>query len=58
MQSLWMVAASLFFALMGATAYMTVRSLGQIGEPEWRTVLLFSTTSFIGRDGCGDFGAG
>ena len=38
--------AALFIALlggmMGALAYMTVRSLGRMGEPEWRTVLLFS----------------
>jgi S-adenosylmethionine uptake transporter len=32
---------------MGATAYMTVRSLGRIGEPEWRTVLLFSSSVVI-----------
>lgn len=39
-----------FAALMGlgagclaAIAMMQIRQLGQIGEPEWRTVLLFST---------------
>lgn len=36
--------AGLISGLMGATAYMTVRSLGRIGEPEWRTVLLFSSS--------------
>ena len=33
-----------FFA---ATAYMTVKALGQLGEPEWRTVLLFSCSVVI-----------
>lgn len=34
---------------LGALAYMNVRLLGQAGEPEWRTVLLFSmTTSLTG----------
>ena len=33
---------SLLGGMMGALAYMTVRSLGRMGEPEWRTVMLFS----------------
>ena len=39
--------AGLISGFMGATAYMTVRSLGRIGEPEWRTVLLFSSSVVI-----------
>lgn len=31
----------------GALAYMTVRSLGQLGEPEWRTVMLFSVSVIL-----------
>lgn len=27
---------------LAAVAYMTVRNLGRLGEPEWRTVMLFS----------------
>ena len=33
---------ALLGGMMGALAYMTVRSLGRMGEPEWRTVMLFS----------------
>ena len=32
---------------LAAVAYMTVRSLGQLGEPEWRTVMLFSMSITI-----------
>lgn len=39
--------AALMSGLMGATAYLTVRSLGKLGEPEWRTVLLFSTSVLL-----------
>ena len=33
---------ALLGGMMGALAFMTVRSLGRMGEPEWRTVMLFS----------------
>ncbi|TDR32142.1 DMT family transporter [Hydromonas duriensis] len=36
--------AGLLGGMMAAVAYMTVRSLGQLGEPEWRTVMLFSAS--------------
>jgi S-adenosylmethionine uptake transporter len=32
---------------LGAIAYLNVRLLGQSGEPEWRTVLLFSATTSV-----------
>ena len=31
----------------GALAYLTVRNLGQLGEPEWRTVMLFSVSVIL-----------
>ena len=31
----------------GAMAYLTVRSLGRLGEPEWRTVMLFSISVIL-----------
>ena len=31
----------------GAMAYLTVRNLGQLGEPEWRTVMLFSVSVIL-----------
>lgn len=43
----WALFLGLVSGFMGATAYLTVRSLGKIGEPEWRTVLLFSCTVVI-----------
>ena len=38
---------ALLGGMMGALAYMTVRSLGRMGEPEWRTVMLFSCSVVI-----------
>ncbi len=31
----------------GAMAYLTVRNLGRLGEPEWRTVMLFSVSVIL-----------
>ncbi len=39
----WIVAlAGLFSGILAAVAYWNVRELGQLGEPEWRTVFYFS----------------
>ena len=36
------ILVGLLCGALAAVAYMSVRSLGQLGEPEWRTVMLFS----------------
>lgn len=38
------ILVGLLCGALAAVAYMSVRSLGQLGEPEWRTVMLFSMT--------------
>ncbi|MEP6608200.1 MAG: DMT family transporter [Burkholderiaceae bacterium] len=44
--------AGLFSGIFAAVAYWHVRELGQLGEPEWRTVLYFSMTgSLLGLSG-------
>lgn len=44
--------AGLFSGVFAAVAYWHVRELGQLGEPEWRTVFYFSVTgSLLGLAG-------
>lgn len=45
--SRWAVLIGLLGGAFGAMAYLTVRTLGRLGEPEWRTVLLFSVSVII-----------
>lgn len=39
--------AGLFSGIFAAVAYWNVRELGQLGEPEWRTVFYFSLTGTL-----------
>ncbi len=46
-------AAGLLSSVISAIAYMQVRKLGQLGEPEYRVVFYFSLMSFVaGLAGC------
>jgi S-adenosylmethionine uptake transporter len=40
---LWAVLAGLLAGFFASLAYLQIKKLGQIKEPEWRTVLVFST---------------
>ncbi|TCJ15287.1 DMT family transporter [Parasulfuritortus cantonensis] len=40
--------AGLFSGFMAALAYVHVRQLGKLGEPEWRTVFWFAAVSSLG----------
>ena len=39
--------AGLSAGALGAVAMMQIRQLGRVGEPEWRTVLIFSTAACL-----------
>jgi drug/metabolite transporter (DMT)-like permease len=44
----------LFSGVMAAFAYIHVRQLGRLGEPEWRTVFWFAAVAMTGGAGRGD----
>jgi len=45
----WLAAlVGLASGLLAGVAYLNVRNLGELGEPEWRTVFYFSMTATVG----------
>jgi drug/metabolite transporter (DMT)-like permease len=51
MGEMWAGLVGLFSAVMAAFAYIYVRQLGQLGEPEWRTVFWFAAVAMAGAAG-------
>jgi drug/metabolite transporter (DMT)-like permease len=45
---IWFALGSLLSGFLAAVAYLNVRNLGDLGEPEWRTVFYFSLITTLG----------
>lgn len=47
-EQIWFALGSLLSGFLAAVAYLNVRNLGDLGEPEWRTVFYFSVITALG----------